>query len=192
MSNYDPLRTAQANNQANEAKAMGFFSRDIQTMEDLFIQTLRDIYYAEQKIVQALPEMIENSANPRLKSGLEQHLAQTQQQIRRLEQVFEMNGSQPKAVDCPAIDGIIKEAKEIMGDVNLEDKRVRDAAMIGAAQAVEHYEIARYGSLIAWARQLGLDDCANILGETLQEEKAADKKLTEVAESEVNVQAMAD
>jgi ferritin-like metal-binding protein YciE len=192
MSNYDPLRAAQANNQANEAKAMGFFSRDIQTMEDLFIQTLRDIYYAEQKIVQALPEMIENSANPRLKSGLEQHLAQTQQQIRRLEQVFEMNGSQPKAVDCPAIDGIIKEAKEIMGDVNLEDKRVLDAAMIGAAQAVEHYEIARYGSLIAWARQLGLDDCANILGETLQEEKAADKKLTEVAESEVNVQAMAD
>jgi ferritin-like metal-binding protein YciE len=192
MSNYDPLRAAQANNQANEAKAMGFFSRDIQTMEDLFIQTLRDIYYAKQKIVQALPEMIENSANPRLKSGLEQHLAQTQQQIRRLEQVFEMNGSQPKAVDCPAIDGIIKEAKEIMGDVNLEDKRVLDAAMIGAAQAVEHYEIARYGSLIAWARQLGLDDCANILGETLQEEKAADKKLTEVAESEVNAQAMAD
>jgi ferritin-like metal-binding protein YciE len=192
MSNYDPLRAVQSNNQANEAKAMGFFSRDIQTMEDLFIQTLRDIYYAEQKIVQALPEMIENSANPRLKSGLEQHLAQTQQQIRRLEQVFEMNGSQPKAVDCPAIDGIIKEAKEIMGDVNLEDKRVLDAAMIGAAQAVEHYEIARYGSLIAWARQLGLDDCANILSETLQEEKAADKKLTEVAESEVNVQAMAD
>jgi ferritin-like metal-binding protein YciE len=192
MSNYDPLRTAQANNQANEAKAMGFFSRDIQTMEDLFIQTLRDIYYAEQKIVQALPEMIENSANPRLKSGLEQHLAQTQQQIRRLEQVFEMNGSQPKAVDCPAIDGIIKEAKEIMGDVNLEDKRVLDAAMIAAAQAVEHYEIARYGSLIAWSRQLGLDDCAIILGETLQEEKAADKKLTEIAESEVNVQAMAD
>jgi ferritin-like metal-binding protein YciE len=182
----------QANDQSNEAKAMGFFSRDIQTMDDLFVQTLRDIYYAEQKIVQALPEMIENSANPRLKSGLEQHLAQTQQQIRRLEQVFEMNGSQPKAVDCPAIDGIIKEAKEIMGDVNLEDKRVLDAAMIGAAQAVEHYEIARYGSLIAWARQLGLDDCANILGETLQEEKAADKKLTEVAESEVNVQAMAD
>jgi ferritin-like metal-binding protein YciE len=171
---------------------MGFFSRDIQTMDDLFVQTLRDIYYAEQKIVQALPTMIENSTNPRLKSGLEQHLAQTRQQIRRLEKVFEMLGSKPKAVDCPAIDGIIMEAKEIMGDVNLEDKRVLDAAMIAAAQAVEHYEIARYGSLIAWARQLGRDDCANILGETLQEEKAADKKLTEVAESEVNVQAMAD
>jgi ferritin-like metal-binding protein YciE len=171
---------------------MGFFSRDIQTMDDLFVQTLRYIYYAEQKIVQALPTMIENSTNPRLKSGLEQHLAQTRQQIRRLEKVFEMLGSKPKAVDCPAIDGIIMEAKEIMGDVNLEDKRVLDAAMIAAAQAVEHYEIARYGSLIAWARQLGRDDCANILGETLQEEKAADKKLTEVAESEVNVQAMAD
>lgn len=171
---------------------MGFFSRDIQTLDDLFVQTLRDIYYAEQKIVQALPEMIENSTNTRLKLGLDQHLAQTQQQIHRLEQVFEMHGSKPKAVDCPAIDGIIKEAKEIMGDVKLEDKEILDAAMIAAAQAVEHYEIARYGSLIAWARQLGRDDCANILGETLQEEKAADKKLTEVAESEVNVGAMAD
>jgi ferritin-like metal-binding protein YciE len=115
----DLVRVVQANDQTNEAKAMGFFSRDIQTMDDLFVQTLRDIYYAEQKIVQSLPEMIENSANPRLKSALEQHLAQTQQQIRRLEQVFEMHGSQPKAVGCPAIDGIIKEAKEIMGDVRL-------------------------------------------------------------------------
>jgi ferritin-like metal-binding protein YciE len=149
-------------------------------------------YYAEQKIVQALPAMIEYSTNPRLRSALEHHLAETKQQVQRLEKVFEMHGSQPRAVDCPAIDGIIKEAKEIMGDVRLEDMEVLDAAMIAAAQAVEHYEIARYGSLIAWARQLGLDDCAKILGETLQEEKAADRKLTEVAESEVNVQAMAD
>jgi ferritin-like metal-binding protein YciE len=170
---------------------MGFFARGIQTMDDLFVQTLRDIYYAEQKIVQTLPAMIENSTNPRLRFAFEHHLAETQQHVQRLEKVFEMHGSRPKAVDCPAIDGIIKEAKEIMRDVNLEDMKVLDAAMIAAAQAVEHYEIARYGSVIAWARQLGLDDCANILGETLQEEKAADKKLTEVAESEVNVQAMA-
>jgi len=140
-------------------------------MDDLFVQTLRGIYHADQKIVQALPEMIENSANPRLKSGLEQDLAQPQQQTHRLEKMLEMHGSQAKAVDCPAIDGIIKEAKEIMGDVKLEDKEILDAAMTAAAQAVEQYEIARYGLLIAWARQLGL---------------------TEVAESEVNVQAMAD
>jgi ferritin-like metal-binding protein YciE len=153
---------------------MGFFSRGIQTMDDLFVQTLRDIYYAEQKIVQTLPAMIENSTNPRLRSAFEHHLAETQQQVQRLEKVFDMDGSRPKAVDCPAIDGIIKEAKEIIGDVKLEDKEVLDAAMIAAAQAVEHYEIARYGSLIAWARALGRDDCANILRETLQEEKAAD------------------
>jgi ferritin-like metal-binding protein YciE len=120
---------------------MGFFSRDIQTMDDLFVQTLRDIYYAEQKIVQALPAMIENSTNPRLRSAFEHHLAETQQQVRRLEKVFEMHGSQPKTVDCPAIDGIIKEAKEIMGDVKLEDKEVLDAAMIAAAQAVEHCKV---------------------------------------------------
>jgi len=186
------FRVFQANDQTNEANAMGFFSRGIQTMDDLFVQTLRDIYYAEQKIMRTLPAIIENSTNPRLRSAFEHHLAETQQQVQRLEKVFEMHGSQPKAVDCAAIDGIIKEAKEIMRDVKLEDMEVLDAAMIAAAQAVEHYEITRYGSLIAWARQLGLDDCAKILGETLQEEKAADKKLTEVAESEVNVQAMAD
>ncbi len=170
---------------------MGFFSRDIQTMDDLFAQTLRDINYAEQEIVRALPEMIENSTNSRLRSAFENHLAETKQHIVRLEKVFEMHGSQPKVVDCPAIDGILKEAKEIMGDIKLDDKDVLDAAMIAAAQAVEHYEIARYGTLISWARQLGLDECANLLDETLQEEKAADKKLTEVAESEVNTEATA-
>ena len=142
---------------------MGFFSRDIQTMEDLFIQTLRDIYYAEQKIVQALPEMIENSANPRLKSGLEQHLAQTRQQIHRLEQVFEMHGSQPKAVDCPAIDGIIKEAKEIMGDVNLEDKRVLDAPMIAARRRWSTMRSPDTDRSL-----LGLDSSALMIAQVLQ------------------------
>jgi ferritin-like metal-binding protein YciE len=170
---------------------MGFFSKDIQTMDDLFIQTLRDIYYAEQKILQALPTMIEESSNPGLKSALEHHLAETQNQVRRVEQVFAMQDAEPKAVDCPAIDGIIKKAKEIVGDVELEQKDVIDAALIAAAQAVEHYEIARYGALIAWAQELGRDDCASVLEQNLAEEKAADKKLTEIAESEVNAEASA-
>jgi ferritin-like metal-binding protein YciE len=170
---------------------MGFFSKDIRTMDDLFIQTLQDIYYAEQKILRALPEMIEESANPRLKSALEQHMAETQNHVLRVEQVFSMQETEPKTVDCPAIDGIIKEAKEVVGDVELGEKDVIDAALIAAAQAVEHYEITRYGSLVSWARALGRDDCASLLEENLKEEKAADKKLTEIAESDVNAQASA-
>jgi ferritin-like metal-binding protein YciE len=165
---------------------MGFFSKDIRTMDDLFIQTLRDIYYAEQKILWALPEMIEESANPRLKS-----MAETRNHVRRVERVFRMQETEPKTVDCPAIDGIIKEAKEVVGDVELEEKDVIDAALIAAAQAVEHYEITRYGSLVSWARALGRDDCASLLEENLKEEKAADKKLTEIAESDDNAQASA-
>jgi ferritin-like metal-binding protein YciE len=170
---------------------MGFFSKDIRTMDELFVQTLRDIYYAEQKILRAMPEMIEESANPRLRSALEQHMAETQNHVRRVEQVFNMQETEPKTVDCPAIDGIIKEAKEVVGDVELEEKDVIDAALIAAAQAVEHYEITRYGSLVSWARALGRDDCASLLEENLKEEIAADKKLTEIAESGVNAQASA-
>jgi ferritin-like metal-binding protein YciE len=103
--------------------------------------------------------------------------------------VFDMQDAEPKAVDCPAIDGIIKEAKEVAGDV--EEKGVLDAALIAAAQAVGHYEIARYGALIAWAQALGREDCASVLEQNLEEEKAADKKLTEIAESEVNAEASA-
>jgi len=165
---------------------MGFFSKGIQTMDELFVQTLRDIYYAEQKILQALPTMIEESANPGLRSALEHHLAETENHVRRVERVFDMYDAERKAVDCPAIDGIIKEAKEIAGDVDLEERGVLDAALIAAAQAVEHYEIARYGALIAWAQALGREDCASVL-----EQKAADKKLTEIAESEVNAEASA-
>jgi ferritin-like metal-binding protein YciE len=160
-------------------------------MDDLFVHTLRDIYYAEQKILQALPTMIENSANSQLRSAFEHHMAETQNHVRRVEQVFEMHGAERKTVNCPAIDGIIKEAKEIVGDVAVEDEGVLDAALIAAAQAVEHYEITRYGSLISWARALGRDDCASVLQENLNEEKAADEKLTEIAESGVNAQASA-
>ena len=168
---------------------MGLFSTPIKTLDDLFIHTLRDMYYAENQITKALPDMISKATNPQLKAGFQSHLGETQNQIRRLEQVFQMNGKEPSGVTCEAINGILAEAKQVISDVG--DKDVLDAAMITSAQAVEHYEISRYGSLIALARQLGRDDCARLLEETLQEEKAADKKLTEVAESQVNRRAAA-
>ena len=166
---------------------MGLFSKDIKTLDDLFVHQLRDIYYAEKQIVQALPEMIEKAKDPGLKQGFEAHLGETKNHVIRLEQVFKMHGVKPKGVECPAIDGIIEEADEIAGEV--DDKKVLDAALIAAAQAVEHYEITRYGSLIAWAKQLGRPDCASVLQENLEEEKAADSKLTSLAERNINVKA---
>jgi ferritin-like metal-binding protein YciE len=166
---------------------MGFFSKDIKTMDDLFVHTLQDIYYAEKQITKALPKMIEKATNPQLKQGFQKHLAETETQIERLEQVFRMHGTQAKAVDCPAIDGIIKETNEIAGEIS--DKQVLDAALVAAAQAVEHYEITRYGTLIAWAKELGRSDCASVLQKNLEEEKMTDKKLTEMAESRINLQA---
>ena len=166
---------------------MGLFSKDIKSMDDLFVHALRDIYYAENQILKSLPDMIDRAGNPQLKQGFQAHLNETRNHVKRLEQVFQLEGQPVKSVDCPAIDGILEEADDVIGDV--EDARVLDAAMIAAAQAVEHYEITRYGALIAWARQLGRDDCAKILEQTLQEEKATDKKLTEMAETKVNAMA---
>ncbi len=166
---------------------MGLFTRDIKTFDDLFMHTLQDIYYAENQITQALPTMIEKAQDPQLKQAFETHLHETENQIRRLDQVFQMIGQTPKGVDCPAIDGIIEEADEIAGDI--ADKDVLDAALLASAQAVEHYEITRYGTLIAWAKQLGREDCANLLKQTLDEEEATDRKLTSIAESKVNRQA---
>ena len=163
---------------------MGIFSKDIKTMDDLFVHTLRDIYYAEKQILKALPDMIQKASEPQLKQGFQAHLGETKNQVTRLEQVFRQHGHEPSGVDCPAIDGIIDEANDVAGEV--EDKAVLDAALIAAAQAVEHYEITRYGSLIAWAKLLGRNDCAALLQENLDEEKAADKKLTSLAESRVN------
>jgi ferritin-like metal-binding protein YciE len=166
---------------------MGIFTRDIKKMDDLFVHTLRDIYYAENQIVKALPGMIDQATDAVLREGFETHLGETKNHVKRLEQVFKMQGIEAKGVDCPAIDGIIKEAKEVMGEV--DDKNVMDAALIAAAQAVEHYEMTRYGTLIAWAKQLGRSDCASVLQQNLDEEKAADKKLTAIAECQVNRQA---
>src|SRR5215212_1891944 len=163
---------------------MGLFSKDIGTMDDLFVHTLRDIYYAENQSVKALPEMMAKATDPQLKQGFQSHLAETKNHVKRLEQVFEMHGVEAKGVDCPAIDGIIDEAEEIAGEV--EDKQVLDAALIAAAQAVEHYEMTRYGTLVAWAKQLGRNDCASVLQKNLDEEKAVDKKLTAMAEASIN------
>src|SRR5689334_11804790 len=167
--------------------AMGLFSKDIKTMNDLFIHQLQDIYYAEKQLVKALPKMAEKATDKQLKQGFLTHLDETKTHVQRLEEVFKMHGAEISAVDCPAIDGIIEEADEVTGEV--ADKSVLDAAVINAAQAAEHYEIARYGSVIAWAKQLGRNDCASILQKTLEEERATDKKLTSLAESKINLRA---
>ena len=163
---------------------MALFSKDIKTLDDLFVHTLQDIYYAEKQIEKTLPKMIDKAGSPELKQGFETHLEETRGQIQRLEKVFEMHGESPKAVTCPAINGIIKEAEEIAGEV--ADQDVLDAALTAAAQAVEHYEISRYGALAAWARELGRNDCAELLHQTLEEERATDEKLTRIAEERVN------
>lgn len=154
---------------------MGLFTKDIKTMDDLFVHQLQDIYYAEKQLVSALPKMAEKATDPQLKKGFLTHLDETKVHVERLEQVFKMHGAEAKAVTCPAIDGIIKEANETAGEV--DDKTVLDAALINAAQAAEHYEIVRYGSLIAWAKQLGRNDCVALFQKTLDEEKSDRSKV---------------
>src|ERR1700741_1152540 len=148
---------------------MGLFSKDIKTMDDLFVHTLRDIYYAEKQILKALPDMIEKASDAQLKQAFQSHLGETKNQVVRLEQVFKLHGVEAKGVDCPAIDGIIEETEEIVGEV--DDKQVLNAALAAAAQAVEHYEMTRYGTLVAWAKQLGRENSASLLQQTLDEEK---------------------
>ena len=158
---------------------MGLFTKDIKTMEDLFLHGLQDIYYAEQQIAKSLPTMIEKVTNRDLSAGLSAHLEETNRQIERLQKVFEKLGQPAKGTTCPAIDGIIKEADETAGEI--EDKAVLDAAIVANAQAVEHYEICRYGTLIAWAEELGRDEVVRFLTTNLNEEKAANIKLNGVA-----------
>ena len=168
---------------------MGLFSKNINTLDDLFIHTLQDIYYAEQQIAKNLPTMIRKASDPTLKQGLEHHLRETENHIKRVEQVFQMHGQPVKGTTCAAMDGILEEGKELMGEV--ADQEVLDAAMLSSAQAVEHYEITRYGTLVAWAKQLGRQDCASVLQQNLDEEKATDAKLNRIAESRVNQRAAA-
>ena len=163
---------------------MGWFSPEMRTFEELFIHSLQDIYYAEHQIEKALPDMVKKASDPELKKGFNMHLRQTRGQIKRLDQVFKKLKKKPQGTKCPAIDGIIDEANEIAGEI--DDKMVLNAALIAAAQAVEHYEMTRYGTLAAWAKQLGRNDCARILEETLEEEKVADAKLSTLAEGGIN------
>ncbi|MEO8589134.1 MAG: ferritin-like domain-containing protein [Flavobacteriales bacterium] len=150
---------------------------------------MQDIYYVEKQLVKALTKMAKTATNEDLRSGFEAHQKETEGQVKRLEQAFEAMGKPAKAKKCPAIDGILEEGKEIMEE--FADDPALDAGLIDAAQKVEHYEIATYGSMCAWAEQLGLDDVCDLLKETLEEEKAADEKLTEVSET-VNVEAMGE
>ena len=166
---------------------MGLFSKDIKTMDQLFLHVMQDIYYAEQQILKALPKMIDKSTNRELTAAFKDHLGETEKQVQRLEQAFEMIGEKPKGTNCPAIDGIIDEAEEIAGEI--ANKAVLDAALVAAAQAVEHYEITRYGTLIAWANETGKTAVGKLLTTTLNEEKAADKKLTTIGEKRVNLKA---
>ena len=154
------------------------------TLNDLFLDTLKDIYYAEKQIVKALPKMAKAAQSSELKSGFEQHLEESEGHIERLEQVFEMLGKPARGKTCDAILGIIEEGKSIMDEFKGTD--AIDAGLVAAAQAVEHYEIARYGTLKTWAQQLGMADAAKILDQTLSEEIATDQKLTKVAESNAN------
>jgi ferritin-like metal-binding protein YciE len=166
---------------------MGLFTKDIKTMDDLFLHVLKDVYYAENQIVKNLPNMIEKATSANLKQALQSHLGETKTHVKRLEQAFKMIGKEAEGVDCPAMDGIIDEADDVGGEV--ADKRVLDAALLASAQAVEHYEITRYGTLIAWAQQLGKNDVAALFRQTLAEEKNADQKLTSIAEGAVNLRA---
>jgi ferritin-like metal-binding protein YciE len=166
---------------------VGLFSKDIQSLEDLFKHGLEDLYYAENQIMKALPEMIEKATDAELKSGFEKHLAETEGQIHRLRQVFELLGAEPKGTKCPAIDGILEEGSELMGEIGDED--TMNVGLVAAAQAVEHYEITRYGALIAWASELGHADCIPLFKANLAEEKATDQKLTRLSERRYNPEA---
>ena len=164
---------------------MGLFSKDFHTLDDLFVHTLLDIYYAENRIVEALPDMIEKAFEPQLIQAFKSHLGETEKHISRLQEVFRIYDVEVKGVDCPAIDGILEEVDDLVDEV--DDRTVLDAALVAAAQLVEHYEIARYDSLIAWAKELGRSDCASVLDKNLEEEKATSRKLTLTADARVNI-----
>ncbi|ANY84630.1 hypothetical protein BB934_41400 (plasmid) [Microvirga ossetica] len=157
------------------------------TLDDLFLHTLKDIYYAEKQILKALPKMAKGAESGELKAAFQTHREQTQGQIERLEQIFELLGKPARGVPCEAIKGILDEGTEIMED--FADSPALDAGILSAAQAVEHYEITRYGTLKTWARELGLTEAATLLDQTLQEEKETDVLLTRLAEARVNVKA---
>jgi len=158
------------------------------SLEDMFLDGLKDIYYAEKKILKTLPRMAKGAESEEVAAAFEKHREQTEEQVERLEQIFESMDKPARGKTCPAIDGIIEEGSEILSDY--KDAPALDAGLVGAAQAVEHYEIARYGTLIAWAEQLGMKDALQLLRKTLQEEMETDEVLTKLGEQGVNERAM--
>jgi len=159
----------------------------LRTLDDLLLHELKDLYSAENQLVKALPKMAKAATSEELQKAFQEHLEETKNQVQRLEQIFEELDGSSRGKKCKAMEGLIEEGKELI-DEDAEDA-VKDAGLIGAAQKVEHYEIAGYGTAIAWAKLLGNQKVADLLQETLEEEKAADAKLNELAESEVNVEA---
>lgn len=157
-------------------------------LEDLFYDLLKDVYYAERKILKALPKMAKGAQNPKLKAAFEKHRDETEGQLERLQQVFEIFGKRAVAKTCPAIDGLIEEGEEVLED--FKNSPALDAGLLAAAQAVEHYEIARYGALRTWATMLGLKDAVKLLDETLQQEGKTDHDLTKLAEASINAMAL--
>lgn len=158
-------------------------------LDGLFLEALKDIYYAERKILRALPKMARAAQSPELKQAFQQHREETEVQKERLDQVFEMLGRRPQGKTCPAIDGIIEEGEEVID--TFKGSPALDAGLVAAAQAVEHYEIARYGTLCAWAKVLGMEDAVTVLSQTLEEEKKTDETLNQLAEGEINQSAIA-
>ncbi len=177
-----PEQKSAPNNESSSSKA--------KTLQDLFEDELKDIYWAEKALTKAIPKMIKNATSPELIEALESHLEVTEQQVSRCEEVFESIGVKAVAKKCEAMEGLIKEAGEIMEST--EEGSIRDAAIISAAQKVEHYEIASYGTLCAFAKQLGHEEAASLLEETLNEEKEADTTLTDIAENTINQEAMTE
>jgi ferritin-like metal-binding protein YciE len=159
------------------------------TLENLFYDGLKDIYYAEKKILKALPKMARGASSDGVRQAFEKHKEETEAQVERLQQVFEIFGKRATSKTCPAIDGIIEEGEEMLE--SYKGNPALDAGLVAAAQAVEHYEIARYGTLKRWAEMLNLDKAVNLLDETLKEEVATDEKLTEVADADANARAAA-
>ncbi len=156
----------------------------MQSLDDLFHVLLQDVYFAEKELLKTLPELAKKSANKTLRQAFADHRDETEEHLKRLEKVFEAIGKKPRGKICDAMLGIIVEGQHVIDEV--EDDAVRDAAILAAAQAVEHYEIARYGTLRAWAELLGQDEIVELLSETLEEEKHADELLSSIAEGGVN------
>jgi ferritin-like metal-binding protein YciE len=172
---------------AQDASTLKESQMTIKSMNDLFLHTLKDIYYAEKQIYKNLPKMAKSAKSPDLKRAFEKHREETDGHIERLEIIFDQCDVAARAIRCDAMDGILAEAKDVMSEI--EDGKVHDAGILAAAQTVEHYEIARYGTLIAWADQLGMKDASKLLGETLDEEKKTDQLLTRLAEANINQKA---